>query len=141
MSKPSFTYASGSDPREYASPEAFCRYAHRLLGVEIPVARFRTGWYKRLKEEMQAQGWDWDDMAKAVRYMKAHNIHAKRMDYILYHVQKARTWVEEVDSWELQGKVADALKVETDEIWRRRLALARGPALAKIYGQWVEERA
>lgn len=134
-------YWTGEDPNEYRSPAGFTRYAHRLLGVEMPVYKGRGIWHAKLMEEKEANGWVWDDLAKTVRYLKAHNKHVGSVFGILYYVDKAKAWSEYLDEYDLQAKVAEAMSEEEDETWRRRLSLAKGKALSRVYEQWRIQRA
>lgn len=141
MSEPGFVYSTGYDENDHSSPAAFSRYARKELGVEVPVLKGRSLWYRRLTDEMESQGWDWDDLVKTVRYIKANRIQPENIFQVLYHVQKAQKWVEYMDEYDLHAKVADALAQEEDESWRRRLSLAQGRALEKVYQQWQQQHA
>lgn len=137
-----FVHNTGQDPREVKDSAGWLRYVQRTLGLGTPVGRQRIVLQKRIKDEMEAQDWTWGDLTKATRYVKRfksnETIHSPF--FILYFVREAKKWEEETDTFELQTKVAAAMTVETDPAWLRRLALAKGKALEKVYQMWEEER-
>jgi hypothetical protein len=100
---------------------------------------------KHCKEEMETQSWTFLQLITAVRYIKEIHASCRTLYGILHYVDEAERWYEAVKAeWEvgnLHVKVADALAVEDDEGWRRKLALAQGKALEMVYSRWELERA
>jgi hypothetical protein len=77
--------------------------------------------------------------------MKKRGIKPRSFDFVYYHVEEAgkagflpRTAITSVE--ELQEAVSDAVYLETDDDWVRRLLSARGSSLTKVYAMWQEER-
>lgn len=140
--KPSFSYSTGDkvNPRTVTTPLAFTRYARLRLGCDTPVGGKERGlWYQQLAEEMQAQGWTWPDLIRAVEYCNKEGIVVRKIYGVFYYVEKARRAADRhkpID--DLPAKVAEALAKETDEDWVRRLSLAKGKALERVYREWSE---
>lgn len=135
----SSTTTSGDPHEPVDSPLSFTRYCRNRLGVTIPVGGSARGeWYAFLAEEMEFQGWDWDDLQRAVDYIAEQGKAVRTVKGVLWFVEDAlkKTTVEKQD--DLQVKVAEALAVEEDEYWRRRLSLAQGKALKRVYDEWRE---
>lgn len=135
-----FVTSTGYDPRKVTTIPEFVQYAAKELGCSTPVGKQRFILYNHIKAEMQAQEWTLNDLIKTVRYCKAFHKEIRSSYGILYHVWAATKWVEEEDHFDLQMKVAEALQIETDEVWLRRLSLASGKALSRVYDNWLEER-
>lgn len=100
---------------------------------------------KRIKEERELQRWAWADLAAAVDYMKHRGIKAKSIDFVFYHVDEARRngfrpRAATTSAEELQEAVAQAIYMEEDQQWVRRLLSAKGNALRKVYDLWEAER-
>jgi hypothetical protein len=121
-------------------------YAQQRIGTPIPIGvKKRGAQIARIKDEMEVQRWNLEHLVAAVDYMKSRGIKARSFDYVLYHVEPAirdgfmpRVNTSTFDS--LEAAVADAVFIETDDAWTRKLCLARGVALQMVYGQWREER-
>jgi hypothetical protein len=121
-------------------------YAAQELGCPIPVGyKKRAVLYRRITDELAAQGWTHKHLIAAIKYMKSRGIKPRSFDYIFYHVDPAiqngfmpRPAVNSDD--ELKQAVSHAVYLETDEDWTRRLLSARGTSLAKVYELWQEER-
>lgn len=120
-------------------------YASQRIGCPRPIGHKKRGMaIKRIKEEREAQRWAWADLAAAVDYMKHRGIKAKSIDFVFYHVEDARKngFRPRVASSSegLMDAVAQAVYVETDQQWVRRLLSAKGNALRKVYEAWEAER-
>ena len=135
-----FIRDTGHDPRVVKDMPGLFRYINYMLGFDPFVGNQRRSLQTRLGEEMKAQGWTLDDMAKTVRYVKRYKKKVTAPWGITFYVWEAKRWEEEVDTYDLQTKVALAMSSETDEVWLRRLALAKGKALQAVYQRWEEER-
>lgn len=135
-----FSYDSGERVRaaDVDGPLKLTRYARERLGVEIPIGGARGKWYGRLKEEMEVQGWTWSDLTQAIDFCVAQGVQVRALDGIFYYVGKTSKKVIPRDP--IERRVAQALVVETDETWVRRLSLASGVALERVYANWVSER-
>jgi hypothetical protein len=137
--KLSYSYQTGIedlDKNEARSTAGFTRYAKAKLGCEVPVTSYRGVWFARLNEEMKIQGWTWDDLITAVEYLVWRKIQIHKIEGVLHFVHEAQIWAKERASYDLHAKVAEAMAVETDEVWLRRLSLARGKALERVYDEW-----
>ena len=138
--KPSISYETGRDaldPREVTGAQAFTRYAAAMLGCEVPVGgSYRGTWYSKLKEEMEVQGWSWDDLVLTVKYLNRRGITIRKIMGVLYFVQEAQKEGQRKEITDLHLKVGEAMSVETDETWRRRLSLAKGKSLELVYREW-----
>jgi hypothetical protein len=148
--KPSVSYSSGKPerlrPEDITSVPAFTEYARQELGLSYPVGKGRReGWMKHCLEEMVTQDWDFVQLVAAVQYIKAKRASCRTLHGILYYVDEAALLslraAKQQQNTDLHANVADALQVERDEGWRRRLSLAQGQALAMVYDQWRLERA
>lgn len=146
----SVSYASGKPdrlrPEDVTSVPSFTQYARQELGLSYPVGKGRReGWMKHCKEEMGTQGWSFAQLVATVQYIKEKQPVCHTLNGILWYVGDAhrvnlnRDKQQEIT--DLHMNVADALKVERDEGWRRKLSLAQGKALAIVYQQWRLERA
>ncbi len=121
-------------------------FAQQRIGTQIPIGvKKRGASIARIKDEMEIQHWTLQHLIAAVEFMKARGIRAHSFDYVFYHVEPAikagfmprpapTTW----DT--LEAAVADAVFIEDDPSWTRKLCLARGVALQTVYEQWREER-
>lgn len=131
---------------EVQSTTDLIRYAAQRLGCPKPVGHKARGKVVRaIREEMQEQGWSIQHLAAAVDYMKARGIRAKSVHFLLFHVQEAvrqgympRQSMSPLD--DLESRVAEAIYMESDETWTRRLLSAKGEALAQVYEKWSNER-
>lgn len=127
------------DPRQVTTPLAFTRYAAQRLGCEVPVGGKQRGvWYGQLAEEMEANGWEWGDLLRAIDYCVENRIRVRKVFGVLYYVAKAMPPPSTNEP--IHALVARALADETDETWKRRLSLATGKALERVYSEWVRER-
>lgn len=128
------------------SPKDLLAYAGQQIGCPKPIGNKARGMlFGRIKDELEAQGWSIRHLVSAVDYMKSRGIKARSFDFVFYHVEPAiksgfmpRSASNSLDG--LKEAVAQAVYLETDDDWTRRLLLARGSALAKVYGQWETER-
>lgn len=138
--KLSISYVTGQDeldPDVVTGAQAFTRYARAMLGCKVPVGTTDRGlWYTQLSSEMEAQGWSWADMVKTVQYVNRKGIRIRKVFGVFYFVQEALKEGEQQEITDLQLKVADAVTSETDEMWVRRLSLAKGKALELVYREW-----
>lgn len=144
----SVNYVSGMPdrllPEDVTTVPKFTEYARQELGLSYPVGKGRReGWMRFCKAEMKTQNWSFEQLVVAVGYIKAGKRSCRTLYGILYYVDEAgaRKIRRDFDmtTHDLQVNVADALNVERDETWRRKLALARGQALAMVYEQWRSE--
>ena len=142
--KPSFSYVTGEkvSASDVKSSSMFTRYLHQELGVDVPVGGSGRGaWYGRLQSEMEAQGWSWADLVGAVQYLKARKSRLGVMDGLFYYVSTSQDRGYGDDPYDdVRSKVSEALHLETDERWIRKLSLAQGKALVEVYRQWEDER-
>ncbi len=125
---------------------SFSKYAQQELGLSLPLGNGRRqGWYKFLGQELVVQGWQISDLVDTVDFIKARRLKCHTPQGILWYVADSikvnskRTEFESDSN--LHTKVANALAVETDDGWARRLSLAKGKALELVYANWVAERA
>ncbi len=148
--KRSVSYASGQperlQPEDVTTVPKFTQFVRQELGLSYPVGKGRReGWMKYCKNEMEVQGWSFRQLVDAVHYIKEERKSCKTLQGTLWYVDEAQRWVwrtvEEASFDDLHAKVADALAVEDDEGWRRKLALAQGKALEMVYSRWELERA
>jgi hypothetical protein len=140
--KLSISYGTGHnelDPTEVVGAQSFTRYARAMLGCEVPVGnKYRGIWYARLKEEMEVQGWTWQDLVHTVQYIQQKRKRVHKITGILYFVQEAQQHYKDTEVSDLHVKVAEAIAKERDETWIKRLSLASGKALSHVYIQWRE---
>ena len=112
--------------------------------MSYPVGKGRReSWMHFIKEEIEIQMWSMDDLTRTVDYIKATGQKCRTLQGILWYVDAARGWKRQgrsSDYVDLHAKVAAALNAEHDPAWVRRLSLARGDVLAKVYASWVAER-
>jgi hypothetical protein len=121
-------------------------YAAQEIGCPIPVGhKRRSVLYRQIKEEMEAQHWNWGHLTAAIDYMKSRGIRARSFVFVFYHVEPAihegfmpRPSTSSVE--DLDDAVARAVYMETDDDWTRRLLAARGTAKLKLYQLWETER-
>lgn len=144
--KPSFTRVTGESdrirPEDATTPRLFSLYVRQQLGIELPIGKKLRGlWYHRLTVEREIQGWSWSDLTATVAFLVNHpEIRIERIDGLFHYVKEARRYGYMVSSDEdLQAKVAEAISKEEDEHWARRLSLATGAAMAKVYQQWLQK--
>jgi len=145
--RPSVSYVTGErlTPKLVTNVPSFTSYAQQELGLSLPLGNGRRqAWSKFCKDEMAAQGWEIQDLVTAVQFIKAKRKKCRSLHGILWFVSDAREWGsarnEHLPSSSLHLKVAEAIAIETDDSWARRLSLASGRALEIVYGKWVEER-
>lgn len=127
------------DPTNATTPKGFTTYAKARLGCELPVGKQRAAWYQRLKEEMEIQNWGFKDLVQTVQYILAQQIQVRRIYGIFYHVDDAQRWAKNMVSHDLHAQVAAAMSVEQDEMWLRRLSLAKGKALERVLNEWRKQ--
>lgn len=131
---------------DVADPWAAILYASQQIGCPRPIGHKRRGlMFRRIHEEMELQRWSWRHLTAAVDYMKHRGIKARSFDYIFYHVDDAlkngfmpRAVTTTAD--DLNDAVAQAIHIETDDAWIRKLLLARGSSLRTVYDMWRSER-
>ena len=148
--RPSVSYSSGKperlQPEDITTVPAFTEYARQELGLSYPLGKGRReGWMKYCKSEMETQGWSFVQLVAAVQHIKAKRASCRTLQGIFYYVDEAAFLSFQAkkrqQNHDLHANVADALQVERDEGWRRRLSLAQGQALAMVYDQGRLERA
>ena len=138
----SYKYGTGIDPldpTEATTPMGFTRFAAAKLGCETAIGGSRAGWYAQLNREMEAQGWSWEDMITTVEYLSWREVRLHKIFGIFFYVAEAKRWKQDMEVHDLQAKVAEAMSLEQDSSWLRRLSLARGRALERVYREWVKE--
>jgi hypothetical protein len=145
--RPSVNYATGErlTPELVTNVPSFTSYAQQELGLSLPLGNGRRqAWSKYCKDEMSTQGWVIDDLVLAVRFIKARRKKCRSLYGILWFVSDAQKWGkaagEHLPDSSLHLKVAEAIAIETDDSWARRLSLASGKALEIVYSNWVKER-
>jgi len=146
----SVSYVSGMPdrlrPEDVTTVPKFTEYARQELGLSYPVGKGRReGWMHHCKEEMSTQSWTFAQLVVAVQYIKETRANCRTLHGILWYIDEAGRagdhLLEEQQITDLHVNVADALEIEHDESWRRKLALAQGKALEMVYAQWRVERA
>jgi len=142
--KPSVVYETGERiyPDMVQTVPMFTKYARQELGLSLPVGNGRRqGWMKFCKDEMEEQGWRFEDLTTAVRFIKSKHKKCDTLYGILWYVKQAREWDRRARDFDpttsLHLKVAAAIQQETDEEWVRKLALADGRALELVYEGWL----
>lgn len=121
-------------------------YSQQRIGSPIPIGvKRRSLVVKRISEELEVQRWGVEHLVAAVDFMKSSGIRAKSFDYVLYHVEPAvksgHLPREQISTWDgLASQVAEAIAVEDDDEWVRRLCSAQGKALLRVYQLWEMER-
>lgn len=132
--------------REVENTTDLIRYAAQQIGCPKPVGNKARGKIiKAINEEMREQRWSIKHLVAAVDYMKARGIKARSVSFLLYHVQDAVKQGflprESLSVWDdLETSISEAVHMETDESWVRKLLSARGKALVQVYERWREER-
>ncbi len=146
--KPSVSYETGErlTPEIITNVPLFTRFAQQEIGVDLPLGNGRRqGWSKYVKDEMKVQDWCIKDLVNAVRYIKVTNKQCRSLYGILWFVKDAKEWqsmcAQHLPNESLHLKVSEALEQETDDGWARRLSLAEGRALERVYENWLVERA
>lgn len=146
----SVSYVSGMPdrlrPEDVTTVPKFTEYARQELGLSYPVGKGRReGWMHYCKEEMSTQSWTFTQLTTAVDYIKVGRRSCRTLYGILHYVDEAGDMKarvnKDLEDDNLHVNVADALEIEHDESWRRKLALAQGKALEMVYAQWRVERA
>lgn len=133
-------------PAKVTNIPSFTRFAQQELGLSLPLGNGRRqGWMGFCKEEMEVQGWEIQDLVRAVLYVKAKRPKCNTLYGLLWYVDDAKRWDDRLtfaaNDEDLHLKVAKALATEDDEGWARKLSLASGKALEIVYSNWVAERA
>lgn len=121
------------------------KYSQQVLGTQMPIgAKRRSMACERINLEKSAQRWTNEHLLAAIDYMKARGIQAHSFDFVFYHVEaaiKEGFMPRRPTRWEdLEAAVAEAVALETDDGWVRKLCMARGVALQKVYEKWALER-
>lgn len=130
-------HTSGELP---SNPFEFVLYLREQLGVSYGPGGRRKVFLGQLKDEMAINGWSFQDLIITVQYIKAQAIRIKEPYGIFFHVNAALAAAGKTEEYDLVSAVAQALANETDEAWIRRLSLAKGVALERVYEQWRKER-
>lgn len=129
---------------------AFCEYAKQTLGVPHPsrtgMAALRRKCKVFFKEYPHT---DWYTLCRVVGWMAANKRRVPDVFMIVdnYRYAWAKGALPELDPRNMEDPEADAmisqaLSVETDERWRRRLLLAQAPhEKREVYASWQEEAA
>ena len=121
------------------------KYGQQVLGTRMPIgSKRRSVACDRINLEMSVQRWTTEHLLAAVDYMKSRGIQATSFDFVFYHVEaaiKEGFMPRRPTKWDdLEAAVAEAVALETDEGWTRKLSMARGVALQKVYERWSLER-
>lgn len=130
-------HTSGEPP---SNPFEFALYLREQLGVTYGPGGRRKAFLGQVKDEMEMYGWTFPDLIATVQYIKANGIRITDPYGIFFHVNAALAAARKVEDFDLITAVASALAAETDEAWIRRLSLAKGVALERVYEQWAKER-
>jgi hypothetical protein len=130
-------HTSGEPP---SNPFEFSLYLREQLGVTHPPGGRRKAFLGQLVDEMAMNDWSYRDLIATVQYIKDQGIRIKEPYGIFFHVKAALAADSKQEEYDLVSAVADVLANETDEIWIRRLSLAKGVALERVYEQWRNER-
>lgn len=130
-------HTSGEPP---SNPFEFSLYLREQLGVSHPPGGRRKAFLGQLVDEMKMNQWSYPDLIATVQYVKDQGIRIKEPYGIFFHVNAALASRGKQQEYDLVSAVAQALAVETDEAWIRRLSLAKGVALERVYEQWRNER-
>lgn len=135
-------YSTGTDNTiTVYSPVTFSKYIAREIGVQAPIGQGRRlGFYKFVSQEMREHGWSWDDLRATVDYIKTRRARVRSQYGVLHFVSEALDAQLSRDAQDVSQKVSEAVEVESDDRWRRRLATAKGPMMDKIYDAWLKER-
>lgn len=130
------------DRREVTDAGSFASFAKQETGVtfhyQSSFARIGKA-YKEFREEFPHAGWP--EFAKVVLWAK------ERRGYRPLNVgQLAMAWPyardddvfdsQDLHGFDLDGMVAEALHIEDDPEWRRRLLISEGKFLAQAYEEW-----
>ncbi len=132
--------------KDVGTPQQLLDYAAQQLGCPKPIGHAKRGTVlRRIKDEMAYQKWTWRHLTGAIDFMNDRGIKPKSFDFVYYHVEPAtqagflpRASFSSVEA--LQEAVSQAVYLEDDEEWVRRLLFARGSSLTKVYLLWEEER-
>lgn len=130
-------HTSGELP---SNPFEFGAYLREQLGLSFAPGGRRAAFFGQLKDEMELNGWSWKDLIATVKYIKDKQIRVREPYGIFFHVKDALAAGTKQEEYDLVSAVASALAKETDEDWVRRLSLAKGVALERVYEQWRNER-
>lgn len=140
-------YTTGKSERLRAddvdSPMRLIAYYQQELGGPLPVGfKRRSLMFKRMEEEMAWQRWGWGDLVASIQYMKNRHVTAGSFDRVYHYVRQAIAagYTGENRLTSLEVSRQQALHVEKDENWVRKLSLANGEALRRLLDRWQEER-
>ena len=124
--------------KDVDSIPAIMRFYTQELGAELPKSyKARGVLSRRIKEEMEIQSWDFQDLVAAIRFMKQQGERPKGFGAVFYKVSEARNQGLKTDADDdLNEKIGEALAEETDPTWIRRLTMAKGKARVAVYMEW-----
>ncbi len=127
---------------------AFCEYTKQVLGVPHPTNADKVILRRKCKAFFKEYPHtDWFTMCRIVNWMVRNKRRVPKMYMVVDHYRYA--WAKgalpELDpryaeDAEADAMIAQALAVESDERWRRRLLLAQDPIQKReVYASWREE--
>lgn len=126
---------------------AFAEYVQQTLGVPWPTQRDMVILRKKVNDffELYPQA-DYRTLCRVVVFMRSRKRRVSRMWMVVEEFRKA--WaagqLPELDPGYVRDDgiktlIEEALTVETDPVWRRRLLLAQGPASQReVYVSWQQ---
>lgn len=128
---------------EVCNLESFCSYARQICGVPYPT----KGNLQAARKEVeclfeQYPGLDWKALCQIPLWAK---IKKKRYAHILALLRSYR-WayqdgflpeLDVHDRDDLSAKIEEALRIESDPEWRRKLSVSRGPGRKIVYEAWL----
>jgi hypothetical protein len=128
-------------------PEAFCDYAHAVLGVPFPSIKDQAVLRKKIKEFFaQYPQADYRTLCRIVQWAKTHHKRPYRI-WLLIDLHR-QAWadkaVPELDmspvDVEVERGIKRALEIEQDSRWRRRLMRAHGSGRKEVLEEWRKEQ-
>lgn len=129
---------------------AFAEYVQQTLGVPWPTVKDMAILRKKCREFFEHYPQvDWRTLCRVVVYMRNRKRRVPRMWMVVDEFRKAYTagQLPELDPHRrddeaITARINEALAVEDDEIWRRRLVLAEGAVhQQEVFQQWQSARA
>lgn len=122
----------------------FCEYAQQRIGIPRATARDVMAVKKKAKlffEEYPHT--NWTTLCKVVVWMVANKRRVPNVHGVIdnYRYAWAKGQLPELDPANMEDPEADhlireALKIETDELWRRRLIMATPSHKREVYEFW-----
>lgn len=137
-------------PADVHDPKTFAEYAQQKLGIPYPTGKSIAVLRKSLREffEHYPQA-DYNTMCRVVEWAgskKKRYAHTYQLVYAFRYAYQDGYLPElepsrEMTDEDLETAIEEALKVEKDIEWRRRLIVAHGLEARKhVYEEWRKER-